>query len=190
MRELVRYILNNFRALPLTDWSVQGFGFLRLRIAPSVRVHIWNSRLRLPGVSDVHDHTQWAFTSHIISRAITNARFAIANPGEGEPYMMGRITTGMGGGLHRETVQEVRLAALTPEFYLPGQSYHQEPDEIHQTRAPDGAVTLLYQQRRENESARVFWKPGTEWGDAEPRAAAQAEVDEVVEHALAHWASN
>lgn len=185
MRELVRYLLKNRLELPLTDWTVQGFGFMRLRVDDSTRIHIWDARLREAGVSDIHDHTQWAFTSYILSGQIINTRYTIADAGQ--PYHMATLTCGIGGGLHPQPVQTVRLYAGIPELYLPGMHYRQEPDEIHRTHAADGTVTLLRQERRKVDTARVFWPEGGSWGDAIPRQATKTEIDEVCGYALSMY---
>lgn len=181
MRSLARYLLQNRMRLPLADWTVQGFGFMRLRVSDSVRLHIWDSSLRVQGVSDIHDHAQWAFTSAILSGRIENIRYTI---GGGVPHHMAVINCGIGGGMMPETVEAVDLTMGAPEIYCPGDFYHQEPDEIHRTVAADGSVTLLHQQRRDTDTARVFWRKGGEWGDAIPRQATAFEVERVGAYAL------
>jgi hypothetical protein len=183
MRELVRYLLENRQSLPAKDWTVQGFGFMRLRVADSVRVHIWDARLRQPGVSDIHDHTQWAFTSSVVSGQIINVRYTL--DARGQPHHMATLTCGIGGGMHNNKPAElVTLLPGTPELYAPGMSYRQEPDEIHRTHAADGTVTLIRQERRQVDTARVFWPEGGSWGDAIPRQATRDEIDEVGGYAL------
>lgn len=186
LRELARYLLKNRLQIPLSDWTTQGFGFLRLRINPNLRLHVWHSKLRVAGVSDIHDHTQWAFDSHIIAGMMVNVRFHITEDKcEGSfPHMMGTIQTGMGGGMKSEP-KAVRLFAQKPELYLPGDRYHQEPDELHRSMPVDGTVTIIAQQRRDNEEARVCWPVGSSWGDAIPRHAHSDEVDEIGALALA-----
>lgn len=188
MREMVRYLLQNRMALPAQDWTVQGFGFMRLRVAPSVRLHIWDGRLREAGVSDIHDHTQWAFTSQIVSGQIVNVRYQLVEPtcDHAQPHHMATLTCGIGGGLsNHQPPQLVHLLPGKPELYLPGMSYRQEPDEVHRTMASDGTVTLIQQQRRNVDTARVFWPFGGSWGDAIPRQATKGEIEEVGGYALA-----
>jgi hypothetical protein len=184
MRQLARYTLRNRMDLPAADWTVQGFGFLRLRISDTLRLHVWDSRLRQAGVSDIHDHAQWAFTSTVLSGRIVNVRFAEVRK-SGFPHMMQTIKCGVGGGvMFGVEPEEVMLAASDPELYIAGTSYHQEPDEIHQSLPTDGTVTIIEQTRREVDTARVFWPKGTKWGDAIPRQASRSEVDEVGGYAL------
>lgn len=182
MNDLVQYLLKNRVDLPLEDWTVQGFGFLRLRINDHMRLHVWDSRLREPGVSDIHDHTQWAFTSHVISGSLVNLRYTIDNAGQ--PHRMATLICGLGGGMQHQSQESVGLLAGTPELYLPGSSYRQEPDEIHRTMPADGTVTLIIQERRDVNTARVFWPEGGTWGNAVPRQASRNEIDEVGEFAL------
>lgn len=194
-RDFARYMLENRLKLPPSDWTVQGFGFMRLRVAANVRLHIWDSRLRTPGVSDIHDHTQWAFTSWIVAGQLINTRYTICEPiidGSGiaidgaQRVNMATLKCGIGGGMHNSGAPEVvHLLAGAPELYTPGMSYRQEPDEIHRTHAADGTVTLILQERRDTDTARVFWPDGSRWGDAIPRQATRDEIDDVGGFALA-----
>lgn len=186
MRNLVRYLLENRMSLPAKDWTVQGFGFMRLRVDDATRLHVWDARLREAGVSDIHDHTQWAFTSNVLSGQIINVRYQLCEPtcDNAHRYHMATITCGIGGGMQPQPAQTIALLPGKPELYLPGQSYRQEPDEIHRTHAADGTVTLLKQERRQANTARVFWPEGGAWGDAIPRQATKDEIDDVGRFAL------
>lgn len=192
MKAFVRYLLEQRRGLPLQHWTAQGFGFLRLKINDSLRIHVWDQRLRIAGASDIHDHTQWAFTSHVLSGSLVNIRYTVydANgvpPPEAQPYHMSVLKCGIGGGMVHDGTENVLLIAGKPEHYLPGSTYRQEPDEIHRTIPQDGTVTVIEQERRDVDTARVFWPFGGAWGDAIPRQAEQWEVDQVVECALKIW---
>lgn len=180
-KQFVHYLLAHWRLLPAHHWTVQGFGFARLRISPNLRLHIWHSSLRVPGVSDIHDHAQWAFTSEIICGRVVNERF-VADP-VGETYSQGVIQCGIGGGLERQGVP-MRLRALQPEQYVEGDTYSQEPDEIHRSTPEDGTVTLLRQYRRATDTAHVFWYPEDRWVDAIPRQATTEELRTVVSSAI------
>lgn len=181
MKSLVYYLLKNAMAIPLSDWTMQGFGFLRLRIDENTRLHVWDSRLRQPGVSDIHDHTQWAFDSHVVSGSLVNIRYTLDDGGQ--PYKMATLNCGIGGGMQDGSMKTVGLRAGLPELYLPGDSYRQEPDEIHRSMPADGTVTLITQERRAVDTARVFWPIGGSWGDAIPRQATAREVEAVVDFA-------
>lgn len=185
MREAAHYLLTNWHALPHSDWTVQGFGFLRLRISPSLRLHVWNSQLRIPGVSDIHDHAQWDFDSTVMSGQIVNLRYDIE--AGGIPHQMATILCGEGGGMESPAPEAVGLKPYEPELYTRGQSYSQKAAEIHRTMPADGTVTLIRQQRADVKTARVFWSQGSEWVDAIPRTASQQEIRPVVQHALKVW---
>lgn len=182
MKNVIKYLLKNRMALPASDWTVQGFGFLRLRIDENTRMHIWDTALRQPGVSDIHDHTQWAFTSRVISGRIANIRYVLGE--QGVPHQMATLRCGIGGGMLEESTQRVNLMPGEPELYLADSSYRQEPDEIHRTNALNGTVTLITQERRQVETARVFWPAGRAWGDAIPRQATPDEVEKIGGYAL------
>ena len=183
MRELVRYLLKNCQAFHEQDWETQGIGFLRLRVGPNTRLHIWDSRLRTPGVSDVHDHTQWAFNSTIISGSLINTRY-VCNESDVGKWTQATLNCGIGGGMIPGSTKRVELTPSVPEIYGEGDAYTQQPDEIHRTTAMDGTVTLLRQERKDTGTARVFYPHGSAWGDATPRVANRNEVEEVCAYAL------
>jgi hypothetical protein len=184
---LVRSILERWRAY---EWTVQGFGFVRVKIQDVGRVHVWDSRLAMQLVSTVHTHP-WRLHSTIISGELINQRFLLPLDGEtslaGLPYSRSRIKTGEGGGLVGEP-EATRLVSSSLELYVAGQSYEQEPEEIHRTIAQDGTVTLLERQQGEPlEEALVFWPCGIEWVSAEPKPVDPWLLERAVSHALARW---
>ena len=68
------YLEHSLNFPDMAAWTVQGFGLLRcypFRETKDVRLHIWNSDLRIEHVSDIHTHP-WDFTSHIICGYIHN----------------------------------------------------------------------------------------------------------------------
>jgi hypothetical protein len=62
------------------------------------------------------------------------------------------------------------------EVYDAGDSYSQRADEIHETDALDGTVTIIRRHRTGVDTARIFWPAGQEWGDALPRPATWDEL--------------
>jgi hypothetical protein len=58
-------------------WTVQGMGFMRLHLAGHCWLHVWDSRLRVPGVSMIHDHLQWGLESTILSGSLVNRRYQV-----------------------------------------------------------------------------------------------------------------
>lgn len=181
---LVRAILEQYRSY---EWTVQGFGFARTKIANVGRIHIWDSRLAVQLVSTMHTHP-WPLQSTIISGELINQRF-VEDPAEGLPYMRSSIATGEGGGLIGDPVSTF-IRSGTPEVYMPGDGYSQEPGEIHRSIPQDGTVTLIERpQGPPLEAALVFWPIGTQWVSAEPGKPEQWKLDMVIQHALARWAA-
>lgn len=181
---LVKSILEKYASY---TWTVQGFGFIRTKIANVGRIHIWDSSLAVARVSTAHTHP-WPLDSTIISGELINQRFRLAESGKvGLAYKHQRIATGEGGGLIGEA-EDVQLVPLPPESYWHGDYYSQEPNEIHRTLAQDGTVTLITRpQGPELEEASVYWPIGTHWVSAEPRPIQDYEVTRVVLYALARW---
>ncbi len=179
LRIAVLGILDNAAAY---QWSVQGFGLLRLYIRDVGRLHIWDSALRAPNVSMVHNHS-WDLHSTVIAGRLVNTRYKLVEGYGGDLYHGRRLVT----GYHTRTVSaldDIQLAGIG-ETYGPGDTYSQLANEIHRTDADDGTVTLMLRQEDENGQADVYWPAGTEWGTAKPRAATPEEVSATVTKALA-----
>lgn len=184
LKAAVRTILEN----PLSgglDWSLQGMGMLRLRLAPDVRLHIWNSKYQVPGVSMIHDHQQWNLQSTIVAGALCNYRYI--GHADGKPYHYRTLRAGYGCHFIDDAPSTMQLMEVRGEFYGPGDTYAQDALEIHRTDAQDGTVTIMSQERRDSDRARVFWLATEEWGSAEPRPATADEVFELCGHALTTW---
>lgn len=179
---LVKAILEQAIQYP---WELQGMGMFRLRLSPNTRLHLWDHEFANKGVSMIHDHLQWALQSKVIVGQLINLRY---DPGHGMPYMYHVLRAGV--GCEVQDTQETLLSPCKPELYVEGDTYSQEPDEIHQTIAQRGTVTIMTQTRvkGENENlARVFWPKGQEWGTAEPRLAKDYEISAASQIALKTW---
>ena len=182
-KTLARAILGNAGAY---EWSLQGMGMLRLHLPDNYRLHVWDSRYRVPGVSMIHDHLQWGLHSTIVAGRLTNLRYA-EGP-HGRDFMYATLKPGYGCYFKHDPLRIV-LDELTPVAYEEGDSYCQQPAHIHATDAADGTVTLMRKTPTNDESARVFWPAGTKWGSAEPRRATPEEVEAITSHALLRWFS-
>lgn len=159
-------------------WTAMGFGMVRTYLddAKRWRLNIWDDRLRVPEVSEIHDHP-WDFTSYVCCGRISNVRFdRTYGPGAcALPYQHVQIETGEGGG-PTGPVDTAWLTPSRPEIYMPGESYRQAKKEIHITKAVRGTVTLNDRSPPTPEhTAHIFWPRGP-WVNAEPRHATQDEV--------------
>lgn len=168
-------------------WSVQGFGMLRLYIRDLGRLHIWDSMLRYPGVSMVHNHS-WDLRSIVISGKLVNTRFSVVKPPLANTDMAAlyegkRIIT----GYNTKNVESLGIVSLyqhAPEHYFVSDTYRQVASEIHRTDAEDGTITLMHRQDDAQGQADVYWPAGTEWGTATPREAQPREIIQVVGRAI------
>lgn len=180
---LVKSILEQWRSY---TWTVQGFGFIRTKLANVGRIHVWDSSLATHGVSTMHTHP-WPLRSTVISGELINQRFKPTGLETGLPYMHSRIATGEGGGLIGEP-NEVFMIAMVPETYWHGESYEQEASEIHRSIPQDGCVTLIERpQGPPLEEASVYWPRGTQWVSAEPTPAEPWRIECVIDYALSRW---
>lgn len=180
---LVRSILEKWRSYA---WTVQGFGFIRTKIADVGRIHVWDSSLATRIVSTMHTHP-WPLRSTIISGELINQRFKETELDSGLAYMRSRIATGEGGGLIGDP-EPVYLVPMVPETYWHELRYTQEPNEIHRSIPQDGTVTLIERpQGPPLEEAMVYWPRGTVWVSAEPKPAELYDVERVIGYALMRW---
>lgn len=171
------------------EWTLQGFGFLRCYFGREFRLHVWDRRFAVPGASTVHDHLQWHFRSLIISGRVINYRFREPIPGErAEAFRFAEIQTGAGSHL-KHAGAPIRLVRSLPEIYLPGQTYAQAADEVHESVPDDGTVTIIRRAHTSHgDIARVFWPEGGAWVSAEPRPATREEIVAIVGRALERFA--
>lgn len=163
------------------EWSVQGFGMLRLYIRKLGRLHIWDSMLRYPGVSMIHNHS-WDLRSTIVAGELTNVIFS--HNVDHVSFSGKRLVT----GYQTHDVSELPTAILgvtSKQSYLPGECYSQAASLIHRTDAADGTITLMERQEDENGQADVYWPYGTEWGTAKPRPATTEEIKATCGRAIA-----
>jgi len=186
---LVKSILEKWASY---EWTAQGFGFIRTKIANVGRIHVWDSSLTVKYVSTMHTHP-WPLRSEIISGELINCRFVFKDDrvvpfrNQGMRYMHSRIATGEGGGLIGEP-DEVELYVCQPEQYLPGDVYEQAPNEIHRSMPQDGTVTLMTRpQGPPLEEADVYWPVGTQWVSAEPKPLADYQITPIINYALSRW---
>lgn len=185
LRASVRTILESAAGRP---WSAQGLGMLRLYLTPEIRLHVWDSRLKVPDVSTIHDHP-WDFRSYVVAGVVRQYRFA----GVFEPGSRGRelhrrqaIRCGPGGCAIGEPVV-AELFRNWGETYRAGTWYEQLAEEVHESLPEDGTVTLVERHfRSDTEHASVYFQ-GAGWVSAEPRPATLDEVAATVALALARW---
>jgi hypothetical protein len=158
---------------PVSDWSVQGFGLLRLYIRKVGRLHIWVSALRYPGVTMVHNHS-WDLRSTIVSGCLINRRWT--QQPFGERWKRRRILTGYDCKFVQPADDEVYLIEEPRDVYHAGDVYRQNASAIHMTDAEDGTVTLMERNEDTNGEADLYWRITEEWGTARPRKATPEEI--------------
>lgn len=167
------------------EWSLPGFGMLRLYLSKAVRLHVWDPTQATKNVSVIHDHP-WDFRSEVVCGAITNVLY------EEEPlldggscnYLRQAIVCGPGGHA-LGTPEPVRLNVSMIRTYQPGGEYYEIASALHESRPEPGTVTIVTRTFREDtEHARVCFPLGTEWVSAEPRPATRDEVLHFTKRAL------
>lgn len=169
------------------EWSIQGLGMLRTYLDKDrkFRLHIWHSKLRVKDVSAIHDHP-WDFESYVVAGQIQNMRYRLHQ--NGEPHQHVQIECGPGttaaNMISTYDTQKLKVTHDSPEIIHPGHSYFQYADDIHQTFALDGTITICDRKLvRQDNHAHVYWESGP-WVSAEPRPATLNEVEFMVKEAL------
>jgi hypothetical protein len=160
------------------EWSTQGFGMLRMYLdkGRKHRLNVWHASLRKSDVSTIHDHP-WDFESSIICGSIRNTRYIeVACELRHCHYSYATIKCGPGGGMVN-CEGDIDLHTLPSEYYFSGDTYSQKSNEVHESYALDGTVTLITRAfHPDTEHARVFWKRGGKWVDAEPTRATEVQI--------------
>ena len=187
LRAVVRLILMH----PLQyEWSLQGFGMLRLYLPNDRRLHVWSSDHAVEGVSTIHTHP-WHFTSTVLSGQVEDVLYC--NPPcvriASRPYRVARILCGEGGGIEGDPAgRPTRLGTCARVVYLPGQQYRRRASDIHSSNPKPGTVTLVERKPLADcDHAEVYWPDGGDWVSAEPRRATPLEVAEITSAALEAW---
>lgn len=174
-------------------WTIQGFGMLRLYLdAGQVgRLHIWDTKqMAVEDVSTVHDHP-WDLDSRIISGMLCNQRYDVVGyspcGSRGEPWMAQLIKTGEGGH-PLDAPQQWWLRRRPVETYSPGDTYHQDAPEIHESLPSRGCVTVVQRTfSRQRDIATSLYRDTVEWVSAEPRPATREEIAHFTTLALDRW---
>lgn len=189
--EILRDTIHEVLLHPMgREWTIQGLGMMRTKLNPTLRLHVWSTEARAPGVesSQIHDHP-WDFMSMIMSGEIMDAAY-IEHPGfdkRAHNYTAHTITCGPGGCSN--STQDTLLSRPLWTNYGPGDAYSKTKDEIHSTHPSDGAVSVIVRRQNEGaDTARVFVPKGLEWVSAAPRVATPEEVKLYTKRALAGWA--
>jgi hypothetical protein len=178
------------------QWSISGLGMLRLYLSRENRVHIWDSSLLTPGVSAIHTHP-WDLESHVLAGVYRQTRFvpatdyAVIYKDPRETLNCVDIECGANACILTQ-VTKLQTIEQCPEVYREGQTYKQSKDEIHQTMAEDGTVTLVSRTfYPDTERAKVLWRGSGGWVNAKPWDATPEEVAKVVvpvlERSLQKW---
>lgn len=151
---------------------------------PDLRLHVWDDRYTVPGVSELHTHP-WHMRSLVIVGEVRNQRFDEVD--EGRSYWRQTIRCGEGGGL-RGVPEAVKLALTVDETVLEGQMYSQTADEIHRSLPLNGTVTLVHREVAEDaDHAHVYYRYDEEWVSAEPHGASPATVRDILGASKARW---
>ena len=153
------------------EWTMQGFGLLRMYIKDKARLHIWDDRLEYPNVSKIHNHS-WDLKSTIISGRLFNIQYQKVDDSLNKPtHWHSRFVC----GLNTKQLAEPEAVILKRGFserYEPGQTYSQKAEEIHLTEADRGTITLMERQLDGAfGEADLFWSIDKEWGTAKPEIA-------------------
>lgn len=184
-KALVKALLQSPYAL---KWSVQGLGMMRTYLSDEIRLHIWDSTLKVPNASPLHTHP-WHLHSTVVAGIYIQRRYTQPLEVSDRTLEFNSALIKCGAGACAlEEKKKVQLEATGLEYYEEDQSYYQHSSEIHYSTPTDGTVTLVTRTFTENrDNARVFWTGDGEFVSAEPRPATLEEVKRVTEASLGRW---
>lgn len=172
------------------DWQVQGLGMLRMYLDASrkYRLHIWDSAVKVPGVSALHNHP-WDLQSNVVAGVYKQHRYIKPTEKYHVPQEFNQVTIKCGKDAQcTSEVEKVQLCQLPMEVYGEGYNYSQAASEIHWSVPDDGTVTIVARSPKDDpDHACVFWRGRGPWVTAEPRRATENEVLGVTERALQFW---
>lgn len=185
-----KILVENILKHPLQfDWSRQGLGMLRIYLSEEVRLHIWDSSLKISGASPIHDHP-WDLESLIVVGRMRQHRYIIPEyniPAYAQKFNYAVFQCGEKAHT-TETPTEVSLVEEPLEIYTEGMTYTQKKDEIHWSMPEDGTVTIVKRTFHEDrDHARIFWRGKGGWISAEPRPATKEEIELVTRRSLEMW---
>lgn len=180
---LVKNILENPHDF---KWSVQGLGMMRVYLSKAVRLHIWDSALKIPGVSALHTHP-WHLKSFVIAGRYKQHRYTKGFASFAESFNEVTIKCGENACVVGEPAT-IHLIEHDLEIYTEGDRYQQSADEIHLSLPEDGTVTIVERTfTKDTEHAHIYWRGTGSWVDAKPRPASPEEVESISTRALERW---
>lgn len=168
------------------DWSLQGFGMLRLYLSRAIRLHVWAPAFAVKDVTTIHTHP-WHFRSTVLLGAMTDRLYEeiAAKP---VTHRRVRIVCGPGGGAVNEEPEPMSLRLLQEVTLRGGQSYGLTANAIHESIPEPWTVTVIEREFLEDtEHACVFVKADRGWVSAEPRKATPEEVKGICGATYARW---
>ena len=159
-------------------WTASGLGLIRCYLSEdrSVRLHIWNSDLRVPGVSMIHTHP-WHLFSTIVCGCIVDNTYEEADASNDQfyPYFRRKMRCGDDvQSLGKDAM--VSLIKRQTKQYYPEDSYRHCPEDIHETEAAEGTVTVMTRVQSDRDYAYIYWPGGTNFGDSYQRPATENEI--------------
>jgi len=158
-------------------WSAKGIGMARLSLPNRRRLHLWHTNFMWADNALKHTHP-WGLRSTIVAGVLENRRFTIGE--DGKPYHVRRVDCGA-GTCEQYQVEDASLVRGRREVYNPGDSYSQDPGEIHESRAMEGTVSIMSKVGDDTGQALVFYH---HWADAYERTPNRIELAEAIEAAL------
>lgn len=198
-KKVVKGLLEGFIKTYNHNWSLQGLGMLRLNITRELRLHIWDSRFKTPGVSTIHTHP-WDLTSCILAGTLIQNRFVASEDFEQlsnsvfdfKLYNRIKLKCGPKGAEKQTEIsapERVCLHRYPDEVFEEGDAYSQTASEIHESFPEDGTITLVHKQYdpARDDSAYVFYPAGGRWGDANHYSPSSDIVRDIVAASLHKW---
>lgn len=182
VQSTVKDLLQAGHRRPITDWSLQGLGMLRLKMTNDLRLHVWSPKHAWVTDAIIHSHP-WRFASYIVCGEIHNSRLVWQSnePFSKKTFKRRLIECGEGGcALGEEEIGDLTGVNYV-ESYHQGQTYSQRAEEIHLSTAGQGTVSII-ERKGDTGRAHVYYQGA--WDSAEPRTPTTDELLDILASAL------
>ena len=168
-------------------WYAVGLGLLNADIDDrgKIRVHIWDSSLKVPNVSTAHTHP-WNFTSYIVDGTLTNYLYAESLSGNNRQRRREQVFTR--NGIRTISEELVYLEPYGFTSYPAGSCYSQNHADIHSTGYTDGTVTIVEMGERIQDWAYEYFAAEGELKQGTLHRATPEEIRSVLGKILKRWA--
>lgn len=133
-------------------------GFLKIQLGTyrscRLRLHLWAVERASVTTTTVHNH-RWNIASRILCGEVLNKKFRLDDLGRGALYRS-YLYTPSASSDRLSPVGEQSLSEVESSAFTSGDTYKLEWSDLHQTRAKEGAVTLVATGQYHSDNTMIY----------------------------------